>query len=127
GCATKNHCGVNFCREDHGIVALTAGHPVRLTTSASNGLFDLIGQELVHGDRSLIEKRSPLQGSTARGGNCFGLPYQIIPRLGADVVGSVTKIQSRACFTRDDVCRSGFCFYEADGGHQARDATSYVL
>src|SRR6266705_7037767 len=74
-CAQKNHCGRNFFREDHGIVASTAGHPVRLATSPSNGLFDLIGQELVHGDRSLIEKRSPLQGSTARGGNCFGLPY----------------------------------------------------
>src|SRR2546427_13217982 len=98
-CAQKNHCDGNFFREDHGIVARTAGHPVRLTTSASNGLFDLIGQELIHGDRSLVEKRSPLQGSTARGSNCFGPPYQIIQRLGADVRSEERRV-GKECRSR---------------------------
>src|SRR5712691_12108010 len=73
GRSQKNHCGRNFLRKDHGVMSGAARHPVRLTTSFPDGLFDLPDEKTVHRDRRLSEKYPPLYGYVASRGNGFGL------------------------------------------------------
>jgi hypothetical protein len=54
----KNHCGGNFCGEDHSVVASAACHAMRLAARAADSFLGLLDEKRVHRYGALAQQNA---------------------------------------------------------------------
>jgi hypothetical protein len=123
----KNHCSGNFIGEDHGVVAGTTGHAVRLAACAADGFLNLIDEKRIHRYCALAQENILPQRQAAAFGNFVRHSNECFDCAIANVVGLVANIQSYASFRGDYVCGSGSCFDLAHGSNKPRVVMSRAL